>query len=155
MRILGIDPGTSRENPTGLAILDWLPLCTTLVYSGAVFDPDAPLPALVAALDALPPVDAVACEAPWRGPNVQTLLRLAEVCGIAISFAARRGVPLLRCQPSQAKKAMTGASDADKAAVIAAVWREYGAALKKDTADAVAVAHWGAQQFSQWTKEIA
>lgn len=156
MLILGIDPGTSRANPCGLCILDWRANNSpVIVYSAAIFDAERPLPAIVAALDTLPRVDAVACEAPWRGPSAQTLIRLAEVVGIAISFAARRGVPLLRCQPSQAKQALTGDAGADKAAMIAAVWRDYGYALKKDCADAVGVALWGATRFAAYAGEVA
>ncbi len=156
MIILGIDPGTSKDNPLGLCVLEWHGAPGRILHSQAVYDHEHPLPAIVSALDALPyPLDGIAVEAAWRGPNAQTLVRLAEVVGICISFAARRGVPLLRCQPAQAKQALTGDSKADKAAMIAAVWRLYSTALKKDCADAVGVAVWGATRFAAYAQEAA
>ncbi len=146
MICLGIDPGTSTANPLGWALVAQergalaLHAADCLVPAGR-----APLVFLALALDALPlwPLDGVAVEGAHVERNPQSALRLAEVVGVVASFAARRGVPLLRCQPVQAKLALAGDARADKPAMMRAARQQFGAALPKDAADAVGVAVWG------------
>lgn len=155
--VLGIDPGLTRANPCGFCLLDWRAGDPALLYHAAVWDKASPLLGIIAALDALPAprLDGVAVEVPHLGLNVQTLARLAEVVGVVIGYAGGRGVPLLRCQPTQAKQALTGDPRADKPAMVAAVRQQFGAEMVKDAADAVGVAVWGAGQFARYAKEAA
>lgn len=158
MIILGIDPGITAKNPCGVAIINWNDGQPLIVYHDAVYHKAHPLPYLVATLDSLTAfacsrLDGIAVEAPHLGLNAQVLARLAEVVGIVISYGARQGVPVLRCQPVQAKQALTGDPRADKPAMVAAVRQQFGATLVKDTADAVGVALWGAAQFSRYALE--
>jgi Holliday junction resolvasome RuvABC endonuclease subunit len=145
--ILGIDPGTTRTNPLGWALLEQVG-GRVLLRAADCLGRNArdPLAYLALALDDLPTpdLDGVAVEVPHLEPGKTTAaLRLSEVVGVAASYAARRGVPLLRCQPSQAKLALATDGGADKAAMMRAARQQFGVSLPKDAADAVGVGLWG------------
>lgn len=156
MIILGIDPGITRKNPCGAALLDWNDGAPRLLWSAALFDAANPLAHIVTALDRLDwPLDGVAVEVPHMIRNPQTVARLAEVVGVALSLAVRRNVPALRVQPAQAKQALTGFHQAEKPAMIAAARAQFGLDLSKDAADAVGVAVYGASQFARFARLAA
>lgn len=152
MIVLGIDTGISRENPLGVAIIDWNLGAPRILHWAVLYDKHNPIAHVVLALDKLPHIDqldGVGVEAAHFQKSVQTTIRLAEVVGTTISFAVRHDIPLLRCQPAQAKQALTGSDKATKEEMIVAVRREFAIDLPKDAADAVGVAMWAAGQFSR------
>jgi crossover junction endodeoxyribonuclease RuvC len=55
--------------------------------------------------------------------NVRTVMGTAQVSGIALLAAARRGIPVALHTPSEVKAAVTGSGRADKAQVGAMVTR--------------------------------
>jgi crossover junction endodeoxyribonuclease RuvC len=87
--------------------------------------------------------DAVAVERVFSQANVRTVMGTAQVSGVAIVAAARRGVPVALHTPSEVKAAVTGSGRADKAQVTAMVTRLLRLAEQPtpaDAADALALA---------------
>jgi crossover junction endodeoxyribonuclease RuvC len=149
MRVLGIDPGLTR---CGLGVVDGSvgrPL--TMVQVGVVrTEPGLPVAERLRLVDAgieswldehRP--DRVAVERVFSQHNVKTVMGTAQVSGIAMVAAARRGIPVALHTPSEVKAAVTGSGRADKAQVGAMVCRllRLPAAPKPaDAADALALA---------------
>ena len=149
MRVLGIDPGLTR---CGLGVVDGSvgrPL--RMVEVGVV----RTSPELAAAerlrlvdagieewLERLQP-DRVAVERVFSQHNVRTVMGTAQVSGIAMVAAARRGIPVALHTPSEVKAAVTGNGRADKAQVGAMVTRLLNLDAPPqpaDAADALALA---------------
>ena len=149
MRVLGIDPGLTR---CGLGVVEGSvgrPL--TMLDVGVV----RTAPALAVA-ERLRQVDAgieewlerhqpdrVAVERVFSQHNVRTVMGTAQVSGIAMVAAARRGIPVELHTPSEVKAAVTGSGRADKAQVGAMVTRLLrlpAAPQPADAADALALA---------------
>ncbi len=87
--------------------------------------------------------DVVAVERVFAQHNVATVTGTAQVAGLAMVAAARRGVPVALHTPSEVKAAVTGSGRADKEQVQRMVARILGLAeLPKpaDAADALALA---------------
>ncbi len=98
--------------------------------------------AIDAWLDAYAP-DVLAVERVFSQTNLSTVMGVAQVSGIVIVAAARRGIPVALHTPSEVKAAVTGSGRADKAAVAAMVTRilRLDAPPKPaDAADALALA---------------
>jgi crossover junction endodeoxyribonuclease RuvC len=75
--------------------------------------------------------------------NVRTVMGTAQAAAVAITTAARAGIPVVLHTPSEVKAAVTGSGRADKAQVGAMVTRVLGLAAAPrpaDTADALALA---------------
>src|SRR4051794_1460442 len=88
-------------------------------------------------------VDAVAVERVFSQHNVRTVMGTAQAAAVAITCAARAGLPVALHTPSEVKAAVTGNGRADKAQVGAMVTRLLGldaAPRPADTADALALA---------------
>ncbi|MFL6182466.1 MAG: crossover junction endodeoxyribonuclease RuvC [Actinomycetes bacterium] len=149
MRVLGVDPGLTR---CGLGVVEGSPgrRLTLVEVSVARTAPEEPLEsrllaieaAVEAALDATMP-DAVAVERVFSQHNVRTVMGVAQVSGVVITAAARRGLPVALHTPSEVKAAVTGHGRADKDQVGAMVARVLGLdAVPKpaDAADALALA---------------
>ena len=149
MRVLGIDPGLTR---CGLGMVEGSvgrPL--TMVEVGVVrTGADLPIEerlrlvdaGIEAWLDRLAP-DRVAVERVFSQHNVKTVMGTAQVSGIAMVAAARRGIPVALHTPSEVKAAVTGSGRADKAQVGAMVTRLLrlpAAPTPADAADALALA---------------
>jgi crossover junction endodeoxyribonuclease RuvC len=149
MRVLGIDPGLTR---CGLGVVEGSvgrPL--TMVEVGVVrTHPELPVAerlrlvdtAIEAWLDAHTP-DRVAVERVFSQHNVRTVMGTAQVSGVAMVAAARRGIPVALHTPSEVKAAVTGSGRADKAQVGAMVTRLLRlptAPTPADAADALALA---------------
>ncbi|MDA8372344.1 MAG: crossover junction endodeoxyribonuclease RuvC [Nocardiopsaceae bacterium] len=149
MRVLGIDPGLTR---CGIGVVDGAigrPLA--FVAAGVVrTDAGAELPDRLLGiehgieewLDRQRP-DAVAVERVFAQHNVSTVMGTAQASAIAITSAARRGLPVALHTPSEVKAAVTGSGRAEKPQVQAMVARllKLDAAPKPaDAADAVALA---------------
>jgi crossover junction endodeoxyribonuclease RuvC len=98
--------------------------------------------AVAAVIDATEP-DAVAVERVFSQHNVRTVMGVAQVSGVVLAAAARRGIPVALHTPSEVKAAVTGHGRADKAQVGAMVARLLGLTevpKPADAADALALA---------------
>ncbi len=149
MRVLGVDPGLTR---CGFGLVDGalggpLELVAVDVVRTPTGDPLAiRLLALERALeswiDSYGP-DAVAVERVFAQANVTTVMGTAQVSGVAIVTAARRGVPVALHTPSEVKAAVTGSGRADKQQVTSMVTRLLRLTERPtpaDAADALALA---------------
>lgn len=148
MRVLGVDPGLTR---CGLGVVDGGPGRAVLVEYGVATTPAGD--ALGARLVALERVfelwldrhapDAVAVERVFSQANVRTVMGTAQAGAVAITCAARRGLPVVLHTPSEVKAAVTGSGRADKdqvAAMVARLLRLDAPPRPADAADALALA---------------
>jgi len=148
VRVLGVDPGLTR---CGLGVVEGVPGRVSLVAVGVVRTPatdelGARLVALEVAveqwLDRVAP-DAVAVERVFSQSNVRTVMGTAQASAVAITCAARRGLPVVLHTPSEVKAAVTGSGRADKDQVgtmVARLLRLDGPPRPADAADALALA---------------
>ncbi|MEV8215665.1 crossover junction endodeoxyribonuclease RuvC [Leifsonia sp. NPDC077715] len=149
MRVLGIDPGLTR---CGVGIVDVRPdRRATLVDVTVIRTPpgmalEERLLAVGTGIEALldehgPAV--VAIERVFAQHNLRTVMGTAQVSGVALHSAAKRGLPVGLHTPSEVKAAITGYGSADKKQVQAMVARILGldeAPKPADAADALAIA---------------
>ncbi|WP_431221442.1 crossover junction endodeoxyribonuclease RuvC [Leifsonia xyli] len=149
MRVLGIDPGLTR---CGVGIVDVRPdRRATLVHVTVIRTPPAMaleerLLAVGTGIEALldehgPAV--VAIERVFAQHNLRTVMGTAQVSGVALHSAAKRGLPVGLHTPSEVKAAITGYGSADKKQVQTMVARILGldeAPKPADAADALAIA---------------
>lgn len=149
MHILGVDPGLTR---CGLGAIEAGPSRRVTLISVSVATSEAGLPvplrlasiadAVEVALDEVKPV-AVALERVFSQHNVRTVMGTAQVSGIVMLAAERRGVPVALYTPSEVKAAVTGSGRAAKAQVAEMVRRLLGleALIRPaDASDALAIA---------------
>jgi crossover junction endodeoxyribonuclease RuvC len=149
MRVLGVDPGLTR---CGVGVVDGSPgRRLTLVQVEVIrTSPDADLAhrllgieqALELVLDTVRP-DAMAVERVFSQHNVRTVMGTAQAGAVALTCAARRGIPVVLHTPSEVKAAVTGSGRADKDQVGAMVARLLGLSeipKPADAADALALA---------------
>lgn len=149
MRVLGVDPGLTR---CGVGVVDGAPgTALRLVTVGVIRTPpdDTIADRLLAIADGLDRwlddarPDAVAVERVFSQHNVRTVMGTAQASALAITAAARRGLPVALHTPSEVKAAVTGNGRADKAQVASMVTRllRLDAPPKPaDAADALALA---------------
>ena len=149
IRVLGIDPGLTR---CGVGIVDVRPdRRATLVDVTVIRTPpgmalEERLLAVGTGIEALldehgPAV--VAIERVFAQHNLRTVMGTAQVSGVALHSAAKRGLPVGLHTPSEVKAAITGYGSADKKQVQAMVARILGleeAPKPADAADALAIA---------------
>lgn len=144
-----MDPGLTR---CGLGVVDVVANRTaTMVAVGVVGSThemtlDGRLlvvaEAIDAWLDAFKP-DVLALERVFAQTNLSTVMGVAQVSGVVIVAAARRGIRVALHTPSEVKAAVTGNGRADKASVTAMVTRILRLAeppRPADAADALALA---------------
>jgi len=149
VRILGVDPGLTR---CGLGAIEASPSRAVALLSVSVVSSDASLPvplrlAVIAdavefALDEVRPA-AVALERVFSQHNVRTVMGTAQVSGVVMLAAERRGIPVALYTPSEVKAAVTGSGRAAKAQVGEMVRRLLGQEVPlrpADAADALAIA---------------
>ncbi|MGH8970887.1 MAG: crossover junction endodeoxyribonuclease RuvC [Actinomycetes bacterium] len=149
MRVLGVDPGLTRcgigvvEGSVGRAMRL---VEVEVVRTPAGDDIGRRLLAIERAvdrmLDALRP-DAVAVERVFSQHNVRTVMGTAQASAVAITCAARRGLPVALHTPSEMKAAVTGSGRADKAqvgAMVTRILRLDAAPKPADAADALGLA---------------
>ena len=149
MRVLGVDPGLTR---CGLGVVDSAPgRRAVLVEVGVARTPAAlALERRLAAiadevetwLDRHRP-DAVAVEQVFAQANLRTVMGTAQVSGVVMLAAARRGIPVALHTPSEVKAAVTGNGRAPKAQVQSMVARILSLPqlpTPADAADALALA---------------
>lgn len=149
MRVLGVDPGLTR---CGLGVVDALPgrRVRMVAVGVARSDPDDDVAhrlLLIASevdawLDEHRP-DAVAVERVFAQHNVRTVMGTAQVSGLVMVAAVRRGLPVALHTPSEVKAAVTGHGRAPKDQVGQMVARILGLdepPRPADAADALALA---------------
>jgi crossover junction endodeoxyribonuclease RuvC len=149
VRVLGVDPGLTR---CGLGVVDGeagrklTPIAYDVVCTPATDDIAHRLLALERAIcewiDTHSP-DVVAVERVFSQHNVRTVMGTAQAAAVAITSAARAGVPVVLHTPSEVKAAVTGSGRADKAQIGVMVARLLGlsaAPKPADAADALALA---------------
>ncbi len=149
MRVLGVDPGLTR---CGVGVVDVAPDRTArLVHVEVLRTPaDQALEqrllvigrGIARLLDEHRP-EAFALERVFAQANVQSVMGVAQISGIALHLAAERAVPIGMHTPSEVKAAVTGYGNADKRQVTTMVARLLGLVeLPKpaDAADALAIA---------------
>jgi len=148
VRVLGIDPGLTR---CGLGVVEGIAgrRLTAVGYGVARTPADADIAARL--LDLYEQITAwiakfepelVAVERVFSQHNVRTVMGTAQAAAIALTAAARVGVPVALHTPSEVKAAVTGNGRADKAQVGAMVTRLLGLdtpPTPADTADALAL----------------
>jgi crossover junction endodeoxyribonuclease RuvC len=149
MRVLGIDPGLTR---CGLGVVDGSPgRPLALVDVGvARTSPDLEVAERLHLVDVeigawieRHAPDVVAVERVFAQHNVRTVMGTAQVSGLAMVAAARRGIPVALHTPSEVKAAVTGSGRADKAqvgAMVTRLLRLAEAPRPADAADALALA---------------
>ena len=149
MRVLGVDPGLTR---CGLGVVEGTPgrpprlLEVGLARTAADDDIGMRLVALERVLeewlDRHAP-DAVAVERVFSQHNVRTVMGTAQAAAVAITCAARRGLPVGVHTPSEVKAAVTGSGRAGKGqvgAMVARLLQVEAVGGPADSADALALA---------------
>ena len=149
MRVLGVDPGLTR---CGLGVVSGDPgrRLSAVAYGVLRTPATDDVADRLLALDQQITVwicehqpDLVAVERVFSQHNVRTVMGTAQAAAVAITAAARVGVPVAMHTPSEVKAAVTGNGRADKAQVGAMVTRLLGLdapPTPADTADALALA---------------
>ena len=149
MRVLGVDPGLTR---CGLGLVESTPPRRLALVAFDVIrtSPDVALGARLLDIDQTIGTwldehapDAVAVERVFSQHNVRTVMATAQVSGVVLTAAARRGIPVALHTPSEVKAAVTGNGRADKHQVTSMVTRILSLATKPkpaDAADALALA---------------
>ncbi len=149
MRVLGVDPGLTR---CGIGIVDGGPggrvemVDVGVITTAADANIGVRLLAIETGierwLDATRP-EIVAIERVFSQHNVRTVMGTAQASAVAITCAARRGLPVALHTPSEVKASVTGNGRADKAQVAFMVTRLLKLAVAPkpaDAADALALA---------------
>lgn len=149
MRILGVDPGLTR---CGLGVVESgaarrvTMLDVRVATSPSALETPARLAQVAdvveAMLDEHRP-EAVAMERIFARSDVSTIMGTAQVSGVIMLAAERRGLPLSLYTPSEVKAAVTGDGCAGKEQVTFMVTRLLGLAQAPrpaDAADALAIA---------------
>lgn len=149
MRILGVDPGLTRCG-IGVIDVDGRRRATFVHVEVVRSTPDMPLAERLGAigagveraLDEHRP-DRVALERVFAQHNVRSVMGTAQISGVVLYAADRRGLGVELHTPSEVKAAVTGYGSADKRQVGAMVQRVLGLAeppTPADAADALALA---------------
>lgn len=123
MRVLGIDPGYGR---CGVAVVEKSGGKEILLYSacietnagGEFSERLATVAAACEKLIAGYKPDALALEKLYVTKNQKTAMRVSEVRGALIAYAAKSKVPVFEYTPNEVKLAATGSGRADKRAVV-------------------------------------
>lgn len=149
MLVLGVDPGLTR---CGIGVVDGAPGAgLSLVDGGVARTPSGEDigPRLLTLerelegwLDRVCP-EAVAVERVFSQHNVRTVMGTAQASAIAITCAARRGLPVALHTPSEVKAAVTGNGRAGKSQVsmmVTRLLRLETAPRPADATDALALA---------------
>jgi crossover junction endodeoxyribonuclease RuvC len=149
VRVLGVDPGLTR---CGLGVVEGTagrPLqlvAVGVVRTPATDDLGARLLAIERVVEAWlveHRPDAVAVERVFSQHNVRTVMGTAQASAVAITAAARAGVPVAMHTPSEMKAAVTGSGRADKAqvgAMVTKILRLAEMPRPADAADALGLA---------------
>lgn len=147
MKILGIDPGTTR---IGYGLIESLGPSITLLDSGLLTitakETHNRLIDLASSYTELlqkEQPELVAFEKLFFAKNVKTGLDVAQARGVLLYLTAHAGIPFLEFSPSEVKSNIAGYGSADKHAVATMVKRITGVreiAGPDDVTDAIAIA---------------
>ena len=149
MRVLGVDPGLTR---CGLGVVDGTSgrgvaaVAFDVVRTSTTADIGTRLLQLeqeIVGWLAQHTPDVLAVERVFAQHNVRTVMGTAQAAAVAITCAARVGVPVALHTPSEVKAAVTGNGRADKAQVTSMVTRLLrlpAPPRPADAADALALA---------------
>ncbi|WP_402465140.1 crossover junction endodeoxyribonuclease RuvC [Isoptericola aurantiacus] len=149
MRVLGVDPGLTR---CGVGVVDSLSgrraelVGVGVLTSSPETSTDLRLLRISEGLETWlteHTPDVVAVERVFAQNNRGTVMGTAQVAGLAMVAAARRGVPVALHTPSEVKAAVTGSGRAGKEQVqrmVANILRLPSAPQPADAADALALA---------------
>ncbi len=115
MKILGIDPGLSQ---TGIAILSEEKESTKLSWktfqhkksNGRLYKYFESLSELI---NTEKP-DRIVIENIFKGPNTQTLIKIAELRGVYLLLAQMENLPVLQFTPREIKQSVTGSGASSK-----------------------------------------
>lgn len=153
MKILGIDPGTSRIGYGLVADGTQLTALTHGIIELHEKSPHEKLKMLAREIRALlkkTTPDIVALEKLFFSTNQKTGIAVAESRGVIALLALETGVPLLEYGPREVKQAVTNDGLADKKAVAKMVKKILGLAAVEgpdDVSDALAIAITGAHRY--------
>ena len=149
MKILGVDPGLTR---CGVAVVEVTAnrqakyvAVDTLRSSKDDLLPvrlNAIATALEEIIDAHQP-DLIAIERVFSQANLRTVMGTAQISGVVMLLAARRGIPVQMHTPTEVKAAVTGSGRAAKLQVgtmVAKILRLAEIPKPADSADALAIA---------------
>ena len=149
VRVLGVDPGLTR---CGFGVVEGTagrrPVLVDVGVIRTAPDLDTGARLVLVAdglagwLDRHHP-DVLALERVFAQHNLRTVMGTAQVSGLVLDAAARRGIPVALHTPSEVKAAVVGTGRAGKAEVGTAVRRVLGLAevpRPPDAADALALA---------------
>jgi crossover junction endodeoxyribonuclease RuvC len=148
IRVLGVDPGLTR---CGIGVVDSAGGRLTLIEVDVLRTPsDADIGARLLALEvgfeawiARHRPDVVAVERVFSQHNVRTVMGTAQAAAVAITCAARRGIPVALRTPSEVKAAVTGQGRAGKeqvAFMVRKLLAAPGLVAPADATDALALA---------------
>jgi crossover junction endodeoxyribonuclease RuvC len=166
MRVLGIDPGLTRcglgvvegsvGRPLRMVAFDVVRTPADMATAQRLCEVERVLESW---LDDHRP-DAVAVERVFSQHNVRTVMGTAQVSGVAMVTAARRGLPVALHTPSEVKAAVTGSGRADKAQVTTMVTRLLKLTERPTPADAadalaLAICHlWRGAALARYTSAL-
>lgn len=148
-RVIGIDPGLTR---CGVGIVssrggNRVSFEHVEVLTSVAGDPlPARLHRLGSSIERLfegERPDAVALERVFAQQNLPSVMGVAQISGVVMFLAERRGIPVALYTPNEVKAQVTGYGSADKAQVTAMVTRLLGLGAPPkpaDAADALALA---------------
>ena len=148
--IIGVDPGLTKVNPMGVAILS----TSGRLVSAFSLTPNEKtdwtlrIPAMIDSLSTVvaktigshSQIVGVGFEAPFTGLNVSSGMKLAYIGGAVLYQSNVWKARFIEFHPTSIKKAFTGSGRAEKSDMIAEVARRFKEDVNKDEADAVAVA---------------
>jgi len=149
VRVLGVDPGLTR---CGLGVVDGTAgravsaVAYDVVRTSTTADIGTRLIGLEQEIESWLRAhnpDVVAVERVFAQHNVRTVMGTAQAAAVAITCAARAGLPVALHTPSEVKAAVSGNGRADKAQVTAMVTRVLrlpSPPRPADAADALALA---------------
>jgi crossover junction endodeoxyribonuclease RuvC len=144
--VLGIDPGSRR---CGYGVVARQGTLLARIDSGVLVPGDLlPMPERLARIfDGLSDivarhgVEAVAVETAYCGRSARSALALGQARGVALSVAARAGLPVFEYAPAEVKRAFTGSGRAEKSQMIRTARTLFGREAElSDEADALAIA---------------
>ncbi len=118
-RIIGIDPGTNylgygvvevegkRLRSVVMGVVDLHKLTDPYLKLGMIFE------RVGAIVEEYKPRE-MACESPFFGENVQSMLKLGRAQGVVMAAALSRGVDIFEYAPTRIKQAVAGSGSASK-----------------------------------------
>lgn len=115
MKILGIDPGLSQ---TGIAILSKekgkTKLSWEILKHKICEDRLHKYFTSLSKLIETEKPDQLVIESIYRGPNIQTLIKIAEIRGVYLLLSQMKGLPLREFTPREIKQSVTGSGASSK-----------------------------------------